>query len=73
MIVVLQNFPQDVVEDAMDSLVEVCKYGYPDYRISAGISVNDSGIHSLPRNFKRAIALLRIAERQDQAKLSYRN
>ncbi len=57
----------------MDRLAEVCKYGYPDYRITAGISVNDLGIHSLPRNYKRAIALLRIAERQGQAKLSYRN
>lgn len=73
MIVVLQNFPQGVVEEALDCLIEVCKYGYPDYRISFGISVNDLGIHSLPRNYKRAIALLRIAERQGQAKLSYRN
>jgi len=73
LIVVLQTFPQEVVEDAMDGLVEVCKYGYPNYRICAGISVNDLGIHSLPRNFKRAIALLRIAERRGQAKLSYRN
>lgn len=72
LIVVLQNFTQEIVEDAMDCLVEVCKYGYPDYRISAGISVNDLGIHSLPRNYKRAIALLRI-ERQGQAKLSYSN
>jgi len=72
LIVVLQNFPQEIVEDAMDRLVEVCKYGYPDYSIRAGISVNDLGIHSLPRNYKRAIALLRI-ERQGQAKLSYRN
>lgn len=73
LIVVLQNFPQEIVEDAMDCLVEVCKYGYPDHRISTGISVNDLGIHSLPRNYKRAIALLRIAERQGQAKISYRN
>lgn len=73
LIVVLQSFPQDIVEEALESLNEVCKYGYPDYRISAGISVNELGIHSLPRNYKRAIALLRIAERQGQAKLSYRN
>jgi len=73
LIVVLQDFPQEFVENAMDSLVEVCKYGYPDYRISAGISINDLGISSLPRNYKRAIALLRIVERQGQAKLSYRN
>ncbi|WP_407311380.1 PucR family transcriptional regulator [Desulfosporosinus sp. SB140] len=73
LIVVLQSFPQEIVEDALERLVEVCKYGYPDCRISAGISINDSGIHSLPRNYKRAIALLRIAERQGQTKLSYRN
>jgi|SRR5665648_58160 len=73
LIVVLQSFPQEIVEAAMDRLAEVCKYGYPDYRITVGISVNDLGIHSLPRNYKRAIALLRIAERQGQAKLSYRN
>jgi predicted DNA-binding protein YlxM (UPF0122 family) len=72
LIVVLQNFPQEIVEDAIDCLIEMCKYGYPDYQISAGISVNDLGIQSLPRNYKRAIALLRI-ERQGQAKLSYRN
>ncbi|MDR3602577.1 MAG: PucR family transcriptional regulator [Desulfosporosinus sp.] len=73
LIVVLQNFSQEIIEDALDCLVEVCKYGYPDYRISAGISVNDLGIYSLPRNYKRAIALLRIAERQGQTKISYRN
>ena len=73
LIVVLQDFPQETVENAMDQLVEACKYGFPDYRISFGISVNDDGIGSLPRNYKRAIALLRIAERQGQAKLSYRN
>ncbi|SPF54052.1 Purine catabolism regulatory-like family protein [Candidatus Desulfosporosinus infrequens] len=73
LIVVLQNFPQEIVEDAMDCLVEECKYGYSDYQISAGISVNELGIYSLPRNYKRAIALLRIAERQGQARLSYRN
>jgi len=48
---------------------DVCRI---DYRISAGISANDLGIRSLPRNYKRAIALLRI-ERQGQAILSYRN
>ena len=73
LIVVLQSFPQEIVEEALDCLDELCKYGYPDYRISAGISVNELGIQSLPRNYKRAIALLRIAERQGQAKLSYRN
>lgn len=73
LIVVLQNFPEDIVEKAMDGLHEELKYGYPNYRINAGISVNDLGIQSLPRNYKRAIALLHIAERQDKTRLSYRN
>jgi len=73
LVAVLQNFPQSIVENAVDQLQEVCRYGYPNNRICAGISVNDSGIKSLPRNYKRAIALLHIAGKQNKDKLSYQN
>lgn len=73
LIIVLQSFPQNVVEDALDRLNEVCSYSYPKYRIRAAISVNDLGIKSLSRNYKRAIALLHIAEKQNKAKISYLN
>jgi hypothetical protein len=73
LIAVLQNFPQDVVESALDQLNEVCSYIDQSCRIRAGISINDFDIKSLPRNYKRAVAILPIAEKQDKVKLSYSN
>lgn len=73
LIVVLQNFPQSVVEGALDRLNEACGCSGQAYRIRAGISINEPGIHSLPRNYKRAVALLPIAEKQDKARISYGN
>lgn len=73
LIVVLQSFPQDVVEAAFERLNEVCSSSGQPFSIRAGISVNDLGIKSLPRNYKRAIALLQIAKKQDKAQISYRN
>ena len=35
--------------------------------------MNDSGVTSLHRNYKRAVALLPIAEKQDRAMISYRS
>lgn len=72
LIIVLQNFPQDFIESAVERLNEVCNFGGSEYRIRAGVSVNDTGIHSLPKNYKRAVSLLKIAERQDKAAVSYR-
>ncbi len=73
LIIVLQSFPQDFIESAVERLNEVCNFGGPEYRIRAGISVNDAGIRTLPRNYKRAIALLHIAEKQGKAAVSYRS
>ncbi len=73
LVAILQNFPQDFTENAMERLNEVCNFGGKKYRIYAGISVNDSGIGSLPHNYKRAVALLHMAEKQNKAVVSYRN
>lgn len=73
LIIVLQGFPQDFIESAVEHLNEVCNFGGREYHIRAGISINDAGIHSLPRNYKRAVALLHLAERQGKAAVSYRN
>lgn len=73
LIAVLQDFPQDAVENAMERLNEICGMADRSCRIRSGIGMNDSGIGSLPRNYKRTIALLHIAEKQDRAIISYRN
>jgi DNA-binding PucR family transcriptional regulator len=73
LIAILQSYPQDFVENTMERLNEVCNFGGKEYRVYAGISVNDSGIRSLPHNYKRAVALLHMAEKQDKAVVSYRN
>ncbi len=73
LIIVLQSFPQDFIENAVERLNEVCNFGGQEYRIRAGISINDPGIRSLPRNYKRAVALLHLAEKQDKAVVSYRS
>ncbi|MDF2566935.1 MAG: transcriptional regulator, PucR family [Oscillospiraceae bacterium] len=71
LIVVLQNFPQNIMESSLDRLNEVCHYGDDRYKIRAGIGINDVGIASLPKNYKRSIALLKIAEKQNQTRISY--
>jgi DNA-binding PucR family transcriptional regulator len=73
LIVVLQSFPLDTVENALDRLKEVCNYGDENYWIRAGISDNEAGISSLAKNYKRAISVLQIAEKQNKNKVSYRN
>ena len=73
LIIVLQSFPQDFIENAVERLNDVCNFGGCEYRIRAGISINDPGIGSLPKNYKRAVALLHLAERQDKAAVSYRS
>ncbi|HEY5586814.1 MAG TPA: PucR family transcriptional regulator ligand-binding domain-containing protein [Ruminiclostridium sp.] len=73
LIVVLQNYSQNAVESALDRLNEVCNYREQNYRIRAGISSSDFGIKSLARNYKRAIAILHLAEKQDKPRIFYRN
>ena len=103
LIVVLQDFPLEIVENAMMRLYEVfssaestaggsgtagrssaegesAASGMPGtsgisgaYRIYAGISQNDPGITSLPHSYKRAVALLPIAEKQRKSQVSYRS
>lgn len=73
LIVVLQSFPLDTVENALDRLKEVCNYGDENYWIRAGISDNEIGILSLAKSYKRAISVLQIAEKQNISKSSYRN
>lgn len=72
LIVVLQDFPQEIVKNALERLNEICNYGQR-IKIHAGVSVNDFGIKSLPRGYKRAISILRIAEKQDKSYLFYSN
>lgn len=73
LIVVLQSFPKTVVKSALERLNEVCNYGGKGYQMRAGISVNDYGVASLPRNYKRAIAVLKIAEKQGEDRMFYEN
>ena len=73
LIVVLQNFPLESVENAMERLGEVCGTRDKTYKICAGISTNETGLASLPHSYKRAVSLLPIAERQNKVQVSYRN
>lgn len=73
LVLVLQGFPQGIVENVLDRMNELGYYGDTSFAIRAGISDNDIGIQSLPRNFKRAVALLQIAEKQGKTRLAYRN
>lgn len=73
LIVVLQNFSQNLVESAIDQLNEVCSYNKQACKIYAGISSNEPGINSLRKSYKRAVALLPVAEKQDKVRLAYGN
>ena len=73
LITVAQNFPQEMMEKTMETINE--KYGssVPKGSLHAGISLSDAGIISLFKSYKRAIALLHIAEKQSKPWISYRN
>ncbi|TCT15496.1 DNA-binding PucR family transcriptional regulator [Natranaerovirga pectinivora] len=71
-IAVLQNFPLKLIEGSLTRLKEICNNGQ-SYKIRSAISESDFGILSLPRNYRRAISVLRVAERQNKDQLSYGN
>lgn len=73
LITILQSFPIEVVESAFERLNEICSYGSNKNHMHIGISINNPGIESLPRNYKRAIDILHIAEKKDEDIISYRN
>lgn len=72
-IAVLQDFPSEILESSLDRLKEVCNYGGGKYSIHAGISGNATGVQSLPQNYKRALAVLKIAIKQGVYLLFYHN
>jgi len=72
LIVVMQNFPIEIIEKSFESLQVICNYGNLIYRMRGGIAINELGISSLPQSYKRAMAMLRIAEKQEKKLVSYR-
>lgn len=73
LVAVLQGFPERVVENILKQLDVECDYGGGSYKIHSGISSSESGIKSLPKSYRRAVSLLRLAERQQKKLLSYRS
>jgi DNA-binding PucR family transcriptional regulator len=71
--VILQSFPQAVIEEDLKRLREVCNHSNEGEEIYVGISPNDYGILSLARSYKRALAVLRIAKKQNKPQLHYNN
>lgn len=71
LIMVLQNFSLHVVEAAIRALNEFCLMRSPQHIIHGGISASESGILSLSQNYKRAIAVLHLAEKQQDMIKSY--
>lgn len=70
-IVVLQNFTTEAIDQAIVRLDEVCHYGNKKTKIHAGYSGIEKGISSLPRSYKRAQEVQKMAEKKRQLKLSY--
>ncbi|MBI4858581.1 MAG: PucR family transcriptional regulator ligand-binding domain-containing protein [Acetobacterium woodii] len=71
LIIVLQNFSQHVIENAIRTLDELCRVRFPQYMIHGGIGAGENGILSLAKNYKRAIAVLHLAEKQQEVIKSY--
>lgn len=61
---ILQGFPQKIVDQALKELKEICNQPGSLYRVRSGVSINETGIKSLHRSHRRAVALLKMAERQ---------
>ncbi|NTV89656.1 MAG: PucR family transcriptional regulator [Clostridiales bacterium] len=72
-VAVLQNFALETVEEVIDRLEERCLQFGRGYGINAGISINDNGLKSLSRNYRRAVSLLNIARKQDKPRISYQD
>ena len=71
LLVILQSFPKRTVEQALEELQTICNAPGSLYQVRAGVSVNESGIRSLHRNYRRAAALLRMAERNAKDRIVY--
>jgi len=71
LIVVLQNFPLEVIKEAIKSLNVIYDIKFPQYTLHGGISAAENGVLSLSKNYKRAIAVLHLAEKQQQSIKSY--
>lgn len=70
-IIVLQNFPMDIVEGAVGRLTEIQRLKDKTYRIKVGIGSIGKGVSSLARSYKRATAVLQLAEKQDKTYMAY--
>ena len=72
-IVVLQNFTNSILDKVLEKVYGLCETGDPAYKLRAGISDNEIGFKYFPKNYKRAIAVLNIAKKQNMAYLYYEN
>ena len=70
-IIVLQNFPPQVVSKAIDQFYELNNFRSNPLKIWSGVSMNDRGIKTLSRSYKRAVALLPFALRMKKTKIFY--
>lgn len=68
LIVVLQSYPSEIIQKALDQLHRISNKGY---EVRAGISAYGMGIQSLSKSYKRAISVLKLAKKQNKAQLYY--
>lgn len=73
LILIAQDFTEDILEMAIQATQERIASGSGTYSIRAGLAINDTGLQSLPQNYKRALSLLKMSEKQGKLLVSYRH
>lgn len=71
LIVVLQDYDELAVRDAVDRLMKVCNYGGKKFRLTIGYSSPASGVESLKKSYKRAVDVQKLAYKKRQSYISY--
>lgn len=71
MIVIMQEFPEHFVKEAFNRLLQLIPAKGRENHLHAGISGMDYGVLSLARSHKRALAVMRIAEKQGKDWMAY--
>lgn len=71
LLVVLQDFDETVVKEAIHRLSEVSNYGKDIYHLHCGYSGNDRGIDSLTASYRRAEEVLKLAKKKHKLLVNY--
>jgi len=73
LIVILQNFPQSIINNSVDQLLKFFNLINHSESFHVGICDVEFGLSALPINYQRALKVMRIASQRGDLKLNYKD